>query len=147
MRLINDIIVHCTANGPFCKFGAKEIDRIHRARGFRCIGYHYVIRRDGTIERGRAISQPGSHCYGHNAHSIGVAYVGGIDAHGKPEDNRTPEQKQSLLKLLTNLVTMYRCGIHGHRDYSNKACPSFDATKEYAGLYRQIVLKIPGQKE
>lgn len=147
MRVINDIIVHCTANGPGSKLGAADIDRIHKKRGFRCIGYHYVIKRDGTIERGRAISQPGAHCYGHNAHSIGVAYVGGIDTHGKPEDNRTPEQKQSLLKLLTNLVTMYRCGIHGHRDYANKACPSFDATKEYAGLYRQIVLKIPGKKE
>lgn len=140
MRLINDIIVHCSANGPSCTFGAKEITQIHRERGFATCGYHYVIKRDGTIERGRAISQAGAHCKGHNAHSVGVCWVGGVDKGGNPCDNRTEAQKNSLRKLLFKLVVMYRCKIHGHSDYANKACPCFDVHKEYDGYYNQIVL-------
>lgn len=142
MRLINEIIVHCSANGPTCTFGAKEIKQVHLARGFSDIGYHYVIKRDGTIERGRAISHPGAHCKGHNAHSIGVCYIGGLDAGGNPVDNRTPEQKASLNKLLLNLVRMYHCKVYGHRDFANKACPCFDAKTEYKGFYDREVLKI-----
>ena len=142
MRLINEIIVHCSANGPSCTFGAKEIKAVHLARGFSDIGYHYVIKRDGTIERRRAISHPRAHCKGHNAHSIGVCYIGGLDADGNPVDNRTPEQKASLNKLLLNLVRMYHCKVFGHNDFANKACPCFDAKKEYDGFYNREVLGI-----
>ena len=89
---------------------------------------------DGTVERGRAISQPGAHCKGHNAHSIGVAYIGGLDANGQPCDTRTREQKTAMTKLIFNLCKMYHCGVVGHNRYANKACPCFDAYREYQKL-------------
>lgn len=141
MRFINDIILHCTATPPGMDVDAKTIGEWHKQRGWKGIGYHYVIRIDGTIERGRPISTPGAHCKGHNAHSVGVCYVGGVDANGVPADTRTQWQKSALLKLLANLTFMYRCRCHGHNEYDHgKACPSFDVQNEYGGLYDQIVL-------
>lgn len=135
MRLINEIIIHCTANRAGCGLKAADIRRYHKeARGFRDIGYHYVVDEDGTVERGRAISQPGAHCKGHNAHSIGVAYIGGLDANGQPCDTRTREQKTAMTKLIFNLCKMYHCGVVGHNRYANKACPCFDAFREYNKL-------------
>lgn len=141
VRYINDIILHCTATLPGQDVGVPEVRAWHRAQGWKDIGYHYLVRLDGSIERGRPISQPGAHCYGHNAHSIGVAYVGGLDENSQPSDTRTEAQKAALLKLLANLTLMYRCSIHGHRDYANKACPCFDAQCEYKGLYKQLVVE------
>ena len=142
MRYVNDIIIHCTATPPGMEVSIPQLREWHRSRGFKTVGYHYVILLDGSVAKGRPASQPGAHCYGHNAHSIGVAYVGGLDADGRPADTRTPEQKAAMLKLLTNLTMFYRCPIHGHHDYNaGKACPCFDAQDEYAGLYRQLVLE------
>lgn len=135
MRKITEIIVHCTATRERLDIGAAEIDRYHRQRGFDSIGYHYVVRLDGSIEKGRDESAVGAHCLSHNVCSIGVAYVGGLDADGKPKDTRTPAQKRSLSALLTELRRRYPgAKIHGHRDFAAKACPCFDATKEYAAL-------------
>lgn len=143
MRIINEIIVHCTASAFRSDIGVSEIRRCHQEeRGWRDIGYHYVVRLDGTVERGRPISQPGAHCYGHNAHSIGVAYVGGLDKEGKPCDTRTAAQKASLLKLIFNLCKMYHANVSGHNNYARKACPCFDARKEYAKISAQA--KLPG---
>ena len=127
--------MHCTATRERLDIGAAEIDRYHRQRGFDSIGYHYVVRLDGSIEKGRDESAVGAHCLSHNVCSIGVAYVGGLDADGKPKDTRTPAQKRSLSALLTELRRRYPgAKIHGHRDFAAKACPCFDATKEYAAL-------------
>ena len=135
MRKNTEIIVHCTATRERLDIGAAEIDRYHRQRGFDSIGYHYVVRLDGSIEKGRDESAVGAHCLSHNVCSIGVAYVGGLDADGKPKDTRTPAQKRSLSALLTELRRRYPgAKIHGHRDFAAKACPCFDATKEYAAL-------------
>lgn len=136
MRKINEIIVHCAATPEGKDFTVQQIDSWHRQRGFRCIGYHYVIYRDGSVHRGRPESQVGAHCTGHNANSIGVCYIGGCAADGKtPKDTRTDAQKAALLKLLRELKAKYPvAAINGHRDFANKACPSFDATKEYADL-------------
>ena len=142
MRYINDIIIHCTATPAGREVTRAEIDEWHRARGWRGIGYHYLIHLDGSIERGRAISVPGSHCFGHNAHSIGVAYVGGVNEVGQPADTRTKEQRQSMLQLVGRLTAMYRCRVHGHRDYAQRDCPCFDAAAEYGGLYNQICRPI-----
>lgn len=145
MRVIKDIIVHCSATKPKVDIGAKEIRNYHTSpppygKGWKDIGYHYVVRLDGTIERGRPISRAGAHCVGHNAHSIGVCYIGGLNSSGEAEDTRTPEQKSALLKLLYNLVQMYRCDIHGHHDYNkNKPCPCFDAHAEYTKIYQKAV--------
>ena len=136
MRKINEIIVHCAATQEGKDFTVQQIDSWHRQRGFRCIGYHYVIYRDGSVHCGRPESQVGAHCTGHNANSIGVCYIGGCAADGKtPKDTRTDAQKAALLKLLRELNAKYTvAAIHGHRDFANKACPSFDATKEYKDL-------------
>lgn len=135
MRKITEIIVHCTATPAGRVHTAADIDRWHRARGFNNIGYHYLVRLDGTIEAGRAEAVVGAHCLGHNAQSIGVCYVGGTDAAGRACDTRTAGQRAALLTLLRDLRHRYPgAQIRGHRDFAAKACPSFDATKEYAGL-------------
>ena len=135
-RYINEIIVHCSATAEGKDFTIDDIKRWHLARGFSDIGYHYIIYRDGSINKGRDESKIGAHCTGHNSNSIGVCYIGGCAADGKtPKDTRTETQKNSLLKLLSELKKKYpKAVIHSHKDYTNKACPSFDATKEYSSL-------------
>lgn len=135
-RNIKEIIVHCSATPEGKDFTVADIKRWHLQRGFFDIGYHYVIYRDGSIHIGRDESIIGAHCTGHNTNSIGVCYIGGCISNGKtPKDTRTPQQKQSLVKLLKELKTKYpQASIHSHRDFANKACPSFDATKEYSSL-------------
>ncbi len=135
-RKITEIIVHCSATPAGRDVSAADIDRWHRARGFVQIGYHYVVRLDGSVEVGRAESKIGAHCLGHNANSIGVCYVGGCKADcTTPCDTRTPAQKSALVSLLRQLLERYPGAVvHGHRDFAAKACPSFDATAEYACL-------------
>ncbi len=132
-RRIDEIIVHCTATPAGREVTVAEIERWHRQRGFRGIGYHYVVYLDGTIHLGRPLHEAGAHCRGHNAHSIGVCYVGGLGADGRtPKDTRSEAQRRALQELLRELKRQYpQAAIHGHRDYSSKACPCFDATTEY----------------
>ena len=142
MRRIDEIIIHCSATEAGRDFTAADIDRGHKQRGFKCIGYHYVVRLDGTIEKGRPVSEIGAHCKGHNAHSIGICYVGGLrsssGSNGSrliPADTRTDAQKLSLLSLLSILKQRYPTAtIHGHNEYAPKACPCFDAAAEYSKL-------------
>ena len=133
MRKIKEIIVHCSATAEGKDFGAKDIDLWHRAQGWDCIGYHYVVKLDGTVESGRPIDKVGAHCKGHNAYSIGVCYIGGLAADGKtPKDTRTPQQKAALQLLVDNLKRVYPGSkVYGHCDFAKKACPSFDAKEEY----------------
>ena len=135
-RTIKELIVHCSATPEGKDYSVDTIRQWHLQRGFSDIGYHYVIYRDGSIHIGRDESIIGAHCTGHNTNSIGVCYIGGCASDGKtPKDTRTTEQKQSLVKLLKELKTKYpKASIHGHRDFSSKACPSFDATKEYSSI-------------
>ena len=135
-RDIKELIVHCSATPEGKDYSVDTIRQWHLQRGFSDIGYHYVIYRDGSIHIGRDESIIGAHCTGHNTNSIGVCYIGGCASDGKtPKDTRTTEQKQSLVKLLKELKTKYpQASIHGHRDFSSKACPSFDATKEYSSI-------------
>lgn len=135
-RKITEIIVHCAATPEGKDFTVDDITRWHKQRGFRTIGYHHVVYRDGSVHPGRPEGKIGAHCTGHNACSIGVCYIGGVAADGKTaKDTRTPEQRKALLMLLRRLRAKYpNAKIHGHRDFAAKACPSFDATKEYADL-------------
>lgn len=134
-RVINLIVVHCTATMAGRDVTAADVDRWHQQRGFRCIGYHYLVRLDGRIERGRPENEVGAHCKGYNAHSIGVVYAGGLDANGRPADTRTPQQRAALIGLLRDLRRRYSgATIRSHRDFAAKACPCFDATAEYATL-------------
>lgn len=132
-RRITEIIVHCTATPEYRDYTVSDIRQWHKRQGWSDIGYHYVVYRDGSVHEGRDVDISGAHCTGHNANSIGVVYVGGVAPDGKtPKDTRTDRQKAALLSLLLDLRRMYPgAEIHGHRDFANKACPSFDATKEY----------------
>lgn len=128
------IVVHCSATGSNQDIGAAEIDKWHRAKGWQCIGYHYVIRRDGTVEEGRARDVIGAHVEGWNEVSVGVCMVGGVDANDitKAVNNFTPEQFESLKTLLLELKQAYpNAKIQGHRDFPKvaKACPSFDVAE------------------
>jgi N-acetyl-anhydromuramyl-L-alanine amidase AmpD len=135
------IVIHCSASQPKSDIGVKEITAMHKARGFRTIGYHYVIRRDGTREVGRPINQIGAHVSGHNFESVGVCMIGGINAKGKAENNYTKEQFDDLADLLRELKPKFPIAeIVGHRDLSPdtngdgkvskyewvKDCPCFD---------------------
>lgn len=135
-RKITEIIVHCSATPEGKDFTVADIATWHKQRGFRAIGYHYVVYRDGSVHLGRPEGEIGAHCVGHNAVSIGICYIGGLAADGKtPKDTRTPEQREALLMLLRRLRAKYPSAkIYGHRDFAAKACPSFDARKEYASL-------------
>ena len=135
MRNISLLIIHCSAVRPGQQSSAKDIDLWHRQRGWRMIGYHYVIRRDGTVEKGRTEDTIGAHCAGHNSHSLGICYEGGLDASGKPCDTRTPQQKVALRKLLAQLRKKYPSSvILGHHNLdTGKACPCFSIA-EYADL-------------
>jgi len=136
MRNINKIIVHCTATPEGRDVSVDEIRRWHvDERGWSDIGYHWIITLSGAIEKGRPESRSGAHAKGFNKNSIGVCYVGGVDATMKPKDTRTEGQKETLRCLLEDLRERYpNAEIIGHRDVSSKACPSFDAKKEYANI-------------
>jgi N-acetylmuramoyl-L-alanine amidase len=137
MRKINKIIIHCTATPEGREHDVADIRRWHLKRGFNDIGYHYLIHIDGTIEEGRPINKQGAHCSGQNRGSIGVCYVGGMSKDmKKAKDTRTQAQKDSLIKLMHELIYKYNkdMTIHGHNEYSNKSCPSFIIKEEYANL-------------
>ena len=123
---------HCSATPEGRDVSAATIDDWHKQRGWSGIGYHYVVSLDGTIEYGRDINKTGAHVKGQNKGSIGLCYVGGVDSDMNPKDTRTEQQKESLLLLIKTLKKMHPgAEVYGHRDFSTKACPSFDAKTEY----------------
>ena len=131
MREIREIIIHCTATPRDREVTVEDIDRWHRQRGFAGIGYHKVIYPDGTVHDGRPIEKIGAHCLGHNANSIGVVYVGGMEKDGSSADTRTEAQKESLKRVIEELQREFpRATVHGHREFSATACPGFDVNSE-----------------
>lgn len=133
MRKINEIIVHCSATKEGQSVSVDTIRQWHLKRGWSDIGYHFVIYLDGSVHEGRPLAKAGAHTIGHNANSIGICYVGGMNKeYTKAKDTRTDAQKESLKDLLISFKEKYKdIKIYGHRDFANKACPSFDATSEY----------------
>ena len=154
---IDTIIVHCTASKAKQVLHASQIDKMHRELGWKCIGYHYVVLQDGTIEKGRPDTMEGAHCnlrdargISYNKHSIGIVYVGGLSDKGKAADTRTPQQKEALLRLIQYLKRIYPSvrQVIGHRDASPdlnhdgkvtpnewvKQCPCFDAKAAYQNV-------------
>ena len=138
MRKINKIIIHCSATPEGRHHDVEDIRRWHvNGRGWSDIGYHYLIHLDGTIEEGRPIEKIGAHTSGQNRGSIGICYVGGMSKDmKKAKDTRTKEQKDSLVQLIWDLTYKYNkdMTIHGHNEFANKACPSFNVREEYAIL-------------
>ena len=147
-RRIDEIIVHCTASREGQEQTVEQIRRDHTTpvskggRGWSDIGYQYVVYLDGTVHEGRNVDISGAHCVDHNAHSIGIAYVGGVEnkpgvpyAQLKAKDTRTDAQKASLMALLMDLRKLYpKAKIYGHRDFARKDCPSFDAKFAYRNI-------------
>ena len=134
MRRINELIWHCSATPEGKYFTAKDIDRWHKEQGWSGIGYHKVVLLDGTVQEGRPESKIGAHVSGHNSNTLGYVYIGGVDAKGKVKDTRTPEQKATMLRLTKEAIRKYNIKkVSGHNQYSNKACPSFDVTKDELG--------------
>lgn len=151
---IDAIVIHASATPEGLDIRANDIDRMHKERGFTCIGYNYVIDLDGTVEVGRPLSMNGAHCNtaglsgkSYNLHSIGICYVGGLDRRGNPKDTRTREQKIALHNLVYLLMDEYPNikEVIGHRDASPdkngdgkitqnewiKQCPCFDVRAEF----------------
>ena len=135
MRDINRIILHCTATKEGKDYSVETIRQWHLKRNFSDIGYHYLIGLDGTIHLGRPVFKQGAHTKSENKDSIGVAYVGGLDLDGKPKDTMTSMQEIGLLQLYNSLnITFGKLSLHGHNEYSTKACPSFIVKDKYKFL-------------
>jgi N-acetylmuramoyl-L-alanine amidase len=171
MREINEIVIHCSATRPdWMKANGtlgrvQEIARWHTARGWRAIGYHRLIDRDGTIANGRPIAQVGAHVKGHNKHSIGICLLGGFGGSADDLflDHFTKAQDKALRAEIKRLRKTYRTitKVSGHHEYANKACPCFrvqpwldEDRKEVARDERELIgtpfawlLKLLGGKQ
>lgn len=136
-RKIDKIIIHCSATPEGRDISVETIRDWHLKRGWSDIGYHYVIDLEGKVYAGRPIEKTGAHVKGHNTGSIGICYVGGVEEDGKtPKDTRTKDQKAALDNLLFILTDIFaNVTIHGHNEFSSKACPSFDVQAEYSGKF------------
>ena len=136
---VSYLILHCSATRSDRDYTVEQLKRDHLARGFIDVGYHYYIRRDGTITRHRRLNEVGAHCRPFNRCSIGICYEGGLDPNGKPKDTRTIAQRGSIVKLLIELKRMFpKAIIRGHCEMAGatpKACPCFKASKELSQLY------------
>lgn len=152
MRIINLIVVHCTATREDRTLSPEALDLMHRRRGFNGTGYHYYIRKDGTVHLTRSIERIGAHAKGFNANSIGISYEGGLDCRGRPADTRTPAQRTALRKLVRQLQEQFPGSkVCGHRDLSPdlngngeiepeewiKQCPCFEVAKEFGEFAAQ----------
>ena len=139
MRKINEIIIHCSDTQEGCDVTAGDIRRWHTTPrekggpGFRDIGYHEVIRLDGTVEYGRPYADTGAHCSDHNQHSIGICYIGGRhlkdNGHWAWDDTRTEKQKEALKQRCAFHLRKWKLTpdcIHGHNEFAKKACPCFN---------------------
>lgn len=136
MTRIDYIVVHCSDTPADREVGAADIRLWHRQQGWRDIGYHYVIRRDGVLETGRPEDQAGAHAKQMNKNSIGICLAGGSPPigsearrMGQGENNFTDDQFATLTEKLTDLTARYpNATVLGHRDIKgvNKACPTFD---------------------
>ena len=136
------IVVHCAATPPSADIGVAEIRRWHvEDRGWSDIGYHYVIRRNGTIEPGRPHDVVGSHVRGHNRDSVGICLVGGVNAAGAPDANYTDAQWASLKAIVHAMTVEYpHAEVLGHHDFPGveKACPCFVVRDWWEPLRQEI---------
>jgi N-acetylmuramoyl-L-alanine amidase len=150
-RKIDLIVIHCSASKETVDYSFEQCKKDHMARGFNTCGYHRFITKDGVVHKGREFDVTGAHVQGHNSHSIGICYEGGLDKNGKPKDTRTYLQKEAMANCIIEALeyaegTVKR--ITGHRDLSPdtngngvvephewvKACPCFEAEPEYKHL-------------
>jgi len=145
-RKIDKIFIHCSATKEGRDIKFETIKSWHvKGNGWSDIGYHFVIELDGTLKNGRPLHRSGAGVKGHNAHSIHVCYIGGIDNNKKAKDTRTAAQKETMDNLVASLLSEYpEASVHGHNEFASKACPSFDVQKEYG---KPKVKKATAKKE
>ena len=128
---IRFLVLHCSATRCNQDYSVEQLRRDHNARGFYDIGYHFYIRKDGTMTQHRKLLEVGAHARPYNRCSIGICYEGGLDEHGKACNTMTAEQETRLVDLFRNLMTLFpKAKIVGHRDLPGttpKECPGFDA--------------------
>ena len=135
MRKLDRIILHCTATPEGRHVDVDTIRVWHKARGWRDIGYHFIIYIDGSVHAGRAVEKTGAHVAGHNATTIGVVYVGGTDAAGKAKDTMNAAQETAFVNLVKHLRDQFGpLTLHGHNEYAAKACPSFIVKDKFKWL-------------
>lgn len=155
-RKIDSIVVHCAAIQSASPVTTEDIAQWHiQERHFRDIGYHFVVDQKGIIHKGRPLEEMGAHAAGHNAHSIGICYLGGLDSHGQPADTRTPLQQLAIKQLIGLLVNEFNIyDVLGHRDLSPdvngdgqitrvdwiKMCPCYDAHAEWLSYLREMAM-------
>ena len=140
MRKITMIVLHCSSIKPNVHQDIKDVDAYHKSKGWKGVGYHFYVRRDGTVETGRRLEEVGAHCVGHNSHSIGICYEGGLNSKGVAEDTRTPQQVRALREIVEQMHAYFpNAVIVGHHDLNPiKDCPCFDAVREYRDLQPRI---------
>ena len=136
MREIKFLAVHCTATPQTTS--VESIKHYWKAHlGWKMPGYHFIIKPNGEVVKLLSVDKVSNGVRGFNSVSINIAYIGGVDSQNNPIDNRTPAQKKALRDLLEKFKIVHpKAIIQGHRDFPNvkKACPSFDAKKEYANI-------------
>ena len=122
------IVIHCSATKPRMDIGLTEIRKWHvQDNGWRDVGYHYIIRRNGEVELGRSIRDTGAHAAGYNHKSVSVCMVGGMAEDNSAENNFTAQQWTALLDLVKQIKVDYpEANVIGHNEISEKECPSFD---------------------
>lgn len=153
-RKVDLIVIHCTATKDTVHYSREQLEKDHRARGFSKGGYHVFIEADGTAHQLREFDEVGAHVAGHNSHSIGICYEGGLNSQGKPKDTRTQDQRKELLYWIERAIEYGEGNVKrivGHRDLSPdtngngvveehewvKVCPCFDAGPEYQHLINE----------
>ena len=130
------IVLHCSGVEPNVHQDISVIDDYHRKKGWKGVGYHEYVRRDGTVQHGRPMWMVGAHVVDHNKYSIGICYEGGLDSAGDAADTRTPEQVRALRHLVEQYHSYFPDAvIVGHHDLDpSKPCPCFDAVTTYRDL-------------
>ena len=125
------LVLHCSATRRNQDYSVEQLRRDHKKRGFYDIGYHFYIRKDGTLTQHRFLLEVGAHARPYNRCSIGICYEGGLDEQGKPCQTLTSEQTARINDLLARLHKLFpKAKIVGHRDLPGtppKDCPCLDA--------------------
>lgn len=150
---VKRLVIHYSATYPDQDFGVADIRKMHLARGFSDVGYHYIIKRDGTVQKGRADNVVGAHVAGHNTGSLGICCIGGIERATGPNvgvDNRTEAQKAATVRLVSELLAKHPgAQVLGHRDLGATQCPGFDVRSWWAVVSARppVVDAVPRQPD
>lgn len=145
MNNITHLVVHYSATFEDQNLTVKDIDKMHKARGWKGVGYHYVIRRDGVVEKGRPDNVVGAHVAGQNSGKIGICCIGGCNRATGPDkgvDNRTPAQIKAQIALIKTLLARYpKAKVVGHRDLAPTQCPGFDVIPWWKSVNSRVPAK------